>query len=89
MQGTGALGLKDIGAAAARMTSLIPENSSKTSISDEAKQLEDIMDKDEKGEMIWRDILEKREREKGTTGDELRTLIEEGLKKAKTEKIIK
>ncbi|KAJ5404286.1 hypothetical protein N7509_004157 [Penicillium cosmopolitanum] len=83
------LELKDLGAAAARMISLIPENSSKTSISDEVKQLSDIMDKDAKGQIIWKDILEKWEEEKGAAGDELRNLIDEGLKKAETETIIK
>lgn len=81
------LGMKDIGAGASRMMSLIPEGSGKTSIDEETQQLDDILSKDEQAQEIWRNVLVEWESEGSSTA--LETLVDEALKKAENEKIIK
>ncbi|KAJ5273076.1 hypothetical protein N7478_008201 [Penicillium angulare] len=79
--------LKDIGAAASRMMELIPEGSGNISIDEEIQQYEDILSKDQQAQKIWRHLLDECE-SKGSSAA-LETLVNEALKKAKNEQIIK
>ena len=80
------LEMKDHGAAAARMISLVPEGSGKTSIDDEVNQLKDIIAKDSAAQVIWRDVLVEWEKEGSSVS--LQALVDMALEKAETKKII-